>query len=60
MRYWDEAPADHIAGALGVSSTNARQIVFRALAKLRRCIQREMSELRNPKSGGGPESMEVR
>jgi RNA polymerase sigma factor (sigma-70 family) len=59
MRYWEEAPPDQIAGALGVTAANARQIVFRALAKLRRCIQRELSELRNAMSSAAPTTSEV-
>ena len=47
LRYWKEAPSNQLAETLGVTATNARQLLFRALAKLRRCVEREWDLIRN-------------
>ena len=39
LRYLDAAPLASIATALRVTENNARQIVFRGIAHLRRCVQ---------------------
>ena len=41
LRYFEEATAEEIASALGVSEVNARQVVFRGLGRLRDCAKRE-------------------
>lgn len=40
LRYFGQAPAQDIAGDLGVSVGNARRIVFNGLARLRECARR--------------------
>ena len=41
LRYLEDASADEIAAALGVTPNNARQIVFVGLDRLRRLVRRE-------------------
>jgi RNA polymerase sigma-70 factor, ECF subfamily len=38
MTFYDDAPADAIAGRIGVSAGNVRVIRHRGLDKLRRCV----------------------
>jgi len=38
MTFYDDAPADRIAGQLGLSAGNVRVIRHRGLDKLRRCV----------------------
>lgn len=42
LRYFEEASAARIAELLGTSALNARQIVFRAITRLRDCMRREL------------------
>jgi RNA polymerase sigma factor (sigma-70 family) len=38
LRYFEDATAARLGSELGVSEVNARQIVFRAMRRLRRCL----------------------
>jgi RNA polymerase sigma-70 factor, ECF subfamily len=39
LAYWQDASSEQIALALGVTNVNARQILWRAKGRLRRCVQ---------------------
>jgi RNA polymerase sigma factor (sigma-70 family) len=47
LRYFDEASTASIAVELGVTENNARQIVFRGLARLKQCAEPEWRRERN-------------
>lgn len=44
LRYFEDASDEVMAGALGVTKGNARQIVFTAMAALRRCVRERWSD----------------
>jgi RNA polymerase sigma-70 factor, ECF subfamily len=47
LRHLEEQPVDVIADALGISANSARQVVFRAISKLRRKLAPSQAGLRS-------------